>query len=194
MEINSIKNQQKKEVNKIIKKKKLYQSKKIEKNSFSNININIKFKSYSNFKFNVKKKMIKKFNKYINFKEKSQKEKIEILLNNYLNIKLNNNQNKNKSKCDLIGCGYNHFFILNKNTSKKQDKLFLFGDHNNNTITQNLKTFNIEKIFIHSLVLPKIKKFKNGNFHNLILFENGDLFSFGSNYECQCGFLKTTHI
>jgi len=52
----------------------------------------------------------------------------------------------------------------------------------------NIITFNTKHIYINSLLFPKIKKFKIGDNHNLILFENGDLFSFGNNKFGQCGF------
>jgi len=47
--------------------------------------------------------------------------------------------------------------------------------------------FNNKNFFINSLVFPKIKKIKIGDSHNLILFENNDLFSLGNNEYGQCG-------
>jgi len=124
-----------------------------------------------------------------------QKQKIEIFLNNFLNINLNNNQNKTeKNKTDLIGCGYRHCFFLNKSGLEKQDKLFLFGvisvNMNGRLGTDIDLTFlkKTKNFFINSFTFSKIKKFKIGEDHNLILFENGDLLSFGDNYYGQCGF------
>ena len=160
-----------------------------QKNSF--LDVIIKFKKDYGFNFLIKENMIKNFNRFINvnFESKNQKQKIEIFLNNFLKINLNNNQNKTKLKCNVIGCGFDHSFIFNE----KENKLFLFGNNmynqlgltekhirRLNSITNNI----IEKF---NLNFSKIKKFEIGGWHNLILFENNDLYSLGSNHVGQCG-------
>ena len=61
----------------------------------------------------------------------------------------------------------------------------------NNTISKlNSISNNIIENF--NLNFSKIKKFEIGGFHNLILFENNNLFSFGSNYYGQCGINNET--
>ena len=136
----------------------------------------------------------------INFKNKTEKmnflkiDKIEIFLNNFLKKKLNNNKKRNEKKIknEIIGCGAWHSFIFNK----KENKLFLFGDNEYyqlglNKIIKNLNSISNNIIKNYDLNFSKIKKFEIGGNHNLILFENNDLFSFGDNYYSgiggQCG-------
>ena len=89
----------------------------------------------------------------------------------------------------MSGCGTEHSFIF----YKKENKLFLFGDNlcnqigldNNNISKLNSISNNIIENF--NLNFSKIKKFEIGGLHNLILFENNNLFSFGRNDFGQCG-------
>ena len=158
-----------------------YRKKLIKKNIFNDINI--KFKKNLNFISKIKKKNIKNFDKIINinFKYKNNKQRIEIFLNNFLKIKLNNNQKKNeyKIKCDLIGCGGYNSFIF----GKKENELFLSKkDHPKPLVLD--KDNIIEKF---KLNFSRIKKISIGGYHILILFENNDLFSIGENVYGQCG-------
>ena len=178
-----------------IKKIKIEENKKllIKKNDFKNINI--KFKSSPYFISKIKKKDIKNFNKIIdiNFECETEKQKFEIFLNNFLKINLNNNQNKTKLKCNVIGCGESHSFIFNK----KENKLFLFGDNKYNQLgvyeTRVLNSITNNIIQNFNLNFSKIKKFEIGGNHNLILFENNDLYSFGGNYFGECGINNKNH-
>jgi len=87
------------------------------------------------------------------------------------------------------GCGTFHSFIFNK----KENKLFLFGSNNHNQLGLNhninkLNSITNDIIQNFNLKFSKIKKFSIGGWHNLILFENNDLYSFGDNTHGQCGF------
>ena len=101
--------------------------------------------------------------------------------------------NSKEEKVEVIGCGLNHSYIF----KKKENKLFLFGNRyynqigiNNNYILTSIFNNVIENF---NLNFSKIKKFEIGGYHNLILFENNDLFSFGRNCFGQCGINVENH-
>lgn len=87
-----------------------------------------------------------------------------------------------------IGCGCFHSFIYDK----QKQKLFLFG--NNNNFELGKKDFIFCDYPIHNILETKninslnIKKFIIGGKHNLILMNDDNLFSFGKNENCQCGY------
>ena len=160
----------------------------------------------------LKIKLKKNFNK--NFKIKNEKFLIKLLKIKYNEI---TKIKQKKNKLNLIGCNWFNSFILipqkdeNKlfifgcnmyfqlglnieysisipNVSKSLMHMFMSDEVRNtnvNSITNNIIESYKSKLFSN---FSKIKKFEMGDKHNLILFENNDLFSFGDNKHGQCGY------